>query len=187
MKKKRSKTVIRQKSVSETSPRFKIRRFIFIYLAMMGAFSLIIGLTAVRKVIDINGLYTEAIVVITSKFLNILNMPATYYGSVINLPAIALDLKFGCNGLEAVMIYSIAVIAFPSSWKKRLVGILTGFLFIQFINILRIVGLAYTGIHHKSLFDYMHIYVAQGIMIAIALGIFFLYLSYATADGKTVA
>ena len=76
------------------------------------------------------------------------------------------------------MIYSIAVIAFPSPWRRRLIGIVLGFLVIQAVNIVRIAGLAYAGVHFKQLFDYVHIYVAQGIMIAVSLGIFFVYLSY---------
>jgi len=82
------------------------------------------------------------------------------------------------------MIYSVAVIAFPASWKKKLIGIASGFAVIQIVNILRIVGLAYSGIHARNLFEYIHIYIAQGMMIAISLGVFFIYLNYAKSTGK---
>lgn len=166
--------------------RISIRRFALTYLILMGAFFFIIGYTPLQRIIDINGLYTKGIVILTTKILNILNITSTAQGSVINLPWIALDVRFGCNGLEAVMIYSVAVIAFPSSWKKRLYGILAGFILIQLINILRIAGLAYSGIHLRKLFEYIHIYVAQGMMIAVSLGIFFIYIVYAKADDKAL-
>ncbi|MFH0896055.1 MAG: exosortase H [Bacteroidota bacterium] len=156
-----------------------IPRFAITYLILMGAFFIIIGFEPILKLIDINGLYSESIVWITAKILSILGIAATCRGSIIDLFSISLDVKFGCNGLEAVMIYSVAVIAFPASWGKKLIGIAAGFSVIQIVNILRIVGLAYACIHAKNLFEYIHIYIAQGIMIAISLGVFFIYLNYA--------
>ncbi len=153
----------------------------------MGVFFFIIGFVPLQKVIDINGGYTRGVVAVTSRVLGILNIPSTCSGSIIRLPSIALDVKFGCNGLEAVMIYSVAVIAFPASWKKRLMGIAVGFAVIQVVNILRIAGLAYSGVHFPGLFEYIHIYIAQGIMIAVALGVFFVYLGYTNSHAEPVA
>lgn len=100
-------------------------------------------------------LSTRGVVILTSKILEILGIQGTYQGSIIRLPSIALDVRFGCNGLEAVMIYAVAVIAFPTPWKNRLTGIVGGFVAIQVINILRIASLAYSAIHFKSLFEYI--------------------------------
>ncbi len=100
------------------------------------------------------------------------------------LPNLALDVKFGCNGLEAVIIYSIAVLAYPAAWTKKLIGIVAGFFVIQTANFLRMIFLVYSGIHFKRLFDYIHIYIAQGIMIALALATFFIYLKYTNAEQK---
>lgn len=156
-----------------------VLRFALTYLIMMGVFFFLIGFKPVQDIIDLNGLYTNGVVIVTSKVLGIIDIPCTYQGSIIQLPSISLDIKFGCNGLEAVMIYSVAVIAFPATWKKKILGIVTGFIIIQVINILRIALLAYSGIHFSRLFEYIHIYVAQGLMIAISLGVFFIYLHYA--------
>lgn len=156
-----------------------IKRFAITYCILMGAFFFLIGFTPFQKIIDINGLYTQGVVATTAKFLNLLAVPCTYQGSIIQLPSISLDVKFGCNGLEAVMIYSVAVLAFPAVWRKKFIGIVAGFLSIQMVNIVRIAGLGYAGVHFPRLFEFLHIYVAQGMMIAIALGVFFLYLNYA--------
>ncbi len=156
-----------------------IKRFIITYLILMGLFFLLIGFTPIQKVIDINGLYTQAVVSLTAMVLEIMGIPCTYQGSIIKVSGISLDVRFGCNGLEAVMIYAVAIIAFPATWKKRLIGIVGGFLVIQVINIIRIAALGYSGIYLKSLFKYIHIYVAQGIMIAVAIAMFLLWIEYA--------
>jgi len=155
-----------------------ILRFVITYVILMGGFFLITTLQPIKKIIDVNGLYTKSIVVISSKIMNLLGMPAKYFGTVIMLPSISLDVQFGCNGLEAVMIYSVAVLAYPAEWKKKLFGILAGFFILQTVNLLRIVFLAYASVHFRKLFEFIHIYIAQGIMIALSLGIFFLYLNY---------
>jgi len=162
-----------------------IKRFGLTYLVLMGVFFFIIGFTPLQRVIDINGGYTKGVVAVTSKVLGFLNVPSVCEGSIIKLPAISLDVKFGCNGLEAVMIYSIAVIAFPSSWQRKLMGIAAGFVVIQVVNILRIAGLAYAGVHFPGIFELLHVYVAQGMMIAVALGVFFIYLGYSRPDVRS--
>ncbi len=181
------KSALPEKKERIVGPRgtVSIRRFAFVYVSLMGAFFVLIGFRPVQNVIDLNGIYTTGVVIATSKILGMAGIPCTYQGSIISLPSIALDIKFGCNGLEAVMIYSVAVVAFPSSWRNKLLGIFAGFVVIQTINILRIAGLAYSGIHFRRIFDIIHIYVAQGMMIAVSLGVFFFYLHYARSNAKT--
>jgi exosortase H (IPTLxxWG-CTERM-specific) len=184
LSKKAKEVEIRPDEKQKRKDGISVWRFAVTYLALMGSFFLLVGLKPVENVISLNGLYTRGVVILTSKILEVLSIPSTYQGSVIKLPSTALDVRFGCNGLEAVMIYSVAVIAFPASWKDKLMGILGGFLVIQVINILRISSLAYSAIHFKDLFEYIHIYIAQGMMIAVSLGVFFIYLNYAKASQK---
>jgi exosortase H (IPTLxxWG-CTERM-specific) len=180
--KKRKKPFENNSKVSK--PMISVKRFAVTYLILMGAFFLLIGLKPIQDIIDLNGRYTRAVVILTSKILKILSIQSTCQGSIIQLPSVALDVKFGCNGLEAVMIYTVAVIAFPAQWKYKLMGIGGGFALIQIVNILRITALAYSAIHFKTLFEYIHVYIAQGMMIAVSLGVFFIYLNYAKSPQK---
>ncbi len=163
-----------------------IWRFIITYFVLMGLFFFLMGFAPIQKYFDVNDLYSKAIVFITHHILALFQVQSSYYGSVISLPGISLQVLFGCNGLEAVMIYAIAILAFPAPWKTKMIGIVGGFVILQVINIVRIVGLAYAAVNYRSLFKILHIYVAQGVMIAIALGVFFLYLSYARKEQRTV-
>lgn len=175
----------RERAKIKAEEGISLRRFFITYVLLMGAFFFIIGFTPLQRIIDLNGAYTKAVVLVTSKVLEVMGIRSTVTGTIISLQGLSLDVRFGCNGLEAVMIYTVAVIAFPSSWRERFKGILIGFLVIQVINILRILALAYTGIHLKGLFEYIHIYVAQGIMIALALGVFLIYLNLIRTQAKT--
>ena len=159
-----------------------IRRFLITYLALMIVFFFIAWFKPIHKIIDVNDLYTQSVVVATSKILALLGLPSTSQGSIIALPGLSLDVKFGCNGLEAVMIYSIAVLAYPAHWKKKVLGIVAGLFLLQAANILRIALLVYSGLHLKNFFEYIHIYIAQGIMIVLSLILFFIYLDHATSS-----
>lgn len=143
------------------------------------------GFKPVREHFAVDTVYSNLIVILTHHILSLFQIQSSYDGTTLSLPGISLNVLFGCNGLEAVMIYAIAIIAFPAPWKKRLLGIAAGLLIIQVINIFRIVGLAYAAVNHRELFKILHIYVAQGIMIAIALGIFLVYLYYATTKKQS--
>jgi exosortase/archaeosortase family protein len=155
-----------------------VLRFVITYLLLMSAFFLATTLQPIKNIFDLNGLYTQSVVIISAKLANMLGIPAQYHGSIIILPSVSLDVQFGCNGLEAVMIYSVAVLAYPSGLVKKLLGIIAGFVILQAVNIIRIVFLIYSSMHFKKLFEFIHIYLAQGVMIALSLGIFFLYLNY---------
>ena len=80
------------------------------------------------------------------------------------------------------MIYSVGILSFPATIKKKAVGIIGGFFLLQILNVFRIAGLGLTGIYAKSYFHYVHIYVAQGMMIAAAFVLFLFWLSYATKE-----
>lgn len=176
------------KAGKDRSGSISILRFVITYVLLMGAFFLLLGLKPVQNVVDINGGYSNAIVFVTAKVLNLIGITSTVQGSVLHLPSISLDVEFGCNGLEAVMIYAVAVLTFPATWRNRIIGIFAGFFVIQVLNLIRIVALAYAGVYHKDLFDLIHIYVAQGVMIAVALATFVLYLTYLShGQGKQEA
>ncbi len=169
-------------SNKEKAKGFSGIRFLITYLLLMGGLALALSLEVVKKVIDINGIYTRFIVKATALVLEPLGVVRGIQGSVIHLKGISLDVKFGCNGLEAFLIYMVAILAFPASWRTRLIGIVVGFVIIQFFNILRIAALGYCGVHFANLFYIFHIYVAQGIMIALAFVLFLLWLNRAVKE-----
>ncbi|MCP4614578.1 MAG: hypothetical protein GY845_38345 [Planctomycetes bacterium] len=156
-----------------------IWKFIITYIVLMGLFLLLIGLESIKTVLDINGIYTSMIVYLSALVLEPFNIVRGVNGSVISLKGLALDVRFGCNGLEAFLIYTVAILSFPAAKLKKIVGITGGFVILQVFNILRIAGLGLSAVHLKQYFYYIHIYLAQGLMIGIALLFFLLWLNYA--------
>ena len=77
----------------------------------------------------------------------------------------AVSIEAGCNGVEAMLIYFAAVLAFPASWRSRLLGVVLGFVAIQLVNLVRVVALFLTGVYFPRLFDSSHTVIWQTVVI----------------------
>ena len=74
-----------------------------------------------------------------------------------------------CDGILPAIIYLSAVLAFPSRWIDKGWGILIGFPAIFLINLTRLVTLMFVGANWPDLFEQVHIYVWQALVIALAM------------------
>ena len=95
-----------------------------------------------------------------------------------NVNGFAISIESGCNGVEATIVLTAAVIAFPATWRQRFVAILLGFLAIQFANNLRIISLFYLGQWNMDVFTWIHLYLWPVLIMIDVLVVFILYLRY---------
>ena len=161
--------------------------FIFKYISLMASFIFLKNFKPIHDLFDIYGNYNETIALLTSKLLGFIDISSTSQGAIIYLPEMALKVGFECSGIEVVLMFSVAVLAYPGKWKVRLIAIFLGFVFLQALNFLRILGLAYSAAHFQSTFETLHIYVAQGVMIATALFTFIAYLNFSSKKNELVS
>ena len=169
-----------KKSLKSKKFSSELGRFLALYLLFMVAFLHLLEFDPFKKIVDLNGLYTVMVVKLTALALKPLGMVLGAEGSIIHLKGISLNVLFGCNGLEAFLIYAAAVLAFRAPWRTKVLGLFAGFVILQVFNIFRIAALGLVGSYLKPYFYYFHIYVAQGIMVAVALILFLIYLFHAT-------
>lgn len=85
-------------------------------------------------------------------------------------------IQAGCNGIEAMIVLLAAIVAFPASWKHRLLGLAIGIVAIQALNLVRIVSLFYLGQWSPAAFEWAHLYVWQVLIMLDALVVFLLWL-----------
>jgi exosortase family protein XrtM len=67
-----------------------------------------------------------------------------------------LNIKNGCEGVEALFLLVAAFMAAPLSWQSRITGLLLGFAVVFAINQARILILFYAYRDYRSLFDLLH-------------------------------
>jgi exosortase H (IPTLxxWG-CTERM-specific) len=86
-------------------------------------------------------------------------------GTIISNSRFAVNIRNGCNGIEAMLIFLAAVLAFPAPWRSRLTGLALGILAIQLVNLVRVVALFLTGVYFPKLFDTSHTVIWQTVVI----------------------
>lgn len=90
----------------------------------------------------------------------------------------AVAIQPGCNGIEAMICLTAAVLAYPAAWTKRLIGLLVGYLAIQAMNIVRIISLFYLLQWSQQWFEWFHLYVWQALIFLDVLIVFVLWIRW---------
>jgi exosortase H (IPTLxxWG-CTERM-specific) len=91
-----------------------------------------------------------------------------------------------CNGVLPTTIYLAAVLAFPSTWRARLYGILIGVPGIFFVNLIRVVSLLLVGARWATAFEDVHIYVWQTLVIALTMALWIFWVERFVRPGEAV-
>jgi archaeosortase B (VPXXXP-CTERM-specific) len=89
-----------------------------------------------------------------------------------------------CTGIYEILIFSAAVLAFPTSWRKRVLGFVLGIPTIYFFNVVRIALLIVVGRYHRESFDFMHLYFWQVSMIAMITSVWLLWIVKVVRDDE---
>jgi exosortase/archaeosortase family protein len=161
-----------------------MKRFILLYVIYMLIAFILVDYQPIHDFLRLDEFYTAAVVVLSKYLIELIGISVTAQGSFLHLNSAIMEVKFGCNGLEAILLFAAAVLAYPASWKLRLAGIIIGSTFLQIFNLIRIAILAWVLEYHPTVFPIMHEYITQSIMIAIAFVAFLVYLQNVTRHEK---
>jgi len=96
--------------------------------------------------------------------------------------AFAVKIIDECTGIYEMLIFAAAVLAFPTSWRKKGIGIVLGCPLIYLFNVLRIGVLIIVGRFWPSAFDFMHLYFWQATMIVMITSVWLLWIVKVVRD-----
>ncbi|HKI85508.1 MAG TPA: exosortase H [Thermoanaerobaculia bacterium] len=109
--------------------------------------------------------FTALVARTSGGLLNLIGQHVSLNGTIIRNSRFAVNIRNGCNGVEAMLIFLAAVLAFPATWKSRWIGLAIGIVAIQLINLIRVVALFLTGSYAPSWFNSSHTVIWQTIVI----------------------
>lgn len=89
-------------------------------------------------------------------------------GTEIISKGLTLNISIGCDGVEAMALFAIALVAMPVSFLLRLRGLGIGLLILVLVNIIRIVSLYFIGTYWNDTFEFFHVYFWQVAYILVA-------------------
>jgi exosortase H (IPTLxxWG-CTERM-specific) len=87
----------------------------------------------------------------------------------------AVSIEAGCNGVEASIVLVAAMLAFPASWRRKLVGLAAGIVAVQGLNVIRVISLFYLGQWNTDAFEFAHQYVWQALIMLDVLVVWLLW------------
>jgi len=93
------------------------------------------------------------------------------------------DVDDGCNGMSAVTLLLAGLLSFPASWRHRVFGALILVPAVFAVNTVRIGGLYLAGAYRPELFNMLHVYVGQVIVIVVTATLWGSWLIWST-NGK---
>lgn len=137
--------------------------FLTLFILILGGGFTVISLNQVND--NVIEPFTGQIANASALALDLIGQDITQNGTVIRSDRFAVNIRNGCNGVETMIIFVAAVIAFPAPWKARLIGLVLGILAIQAVNLIRVVALFLTGAYFPKLFDSSHTVIWQTIVI----------------------
>jgi exosortase H (IPTLxxWG-CTERM-specific) len=137
--------------------------FLVVFLVLLGAsFTLISWQPVNDRVIEP---FTAGVARVSGATLDLIGQDVTMRGTIIENDRFAVNIRNGCNGVETMLIFLSAVLAFPAPWKSKAVGLVLGVVAIQLVNLVRVVALFLTGVYLPDFFDSSHTVVWQSIVI----------------------
>ncbi len=153
-------------------------RFFIIFLAILiGLFTAELSVPVQRQLIIP---FTELIAQISGWLVQLFDKTVLFRGVELidTQSGFAVSIQAGCNGVEAAIILIAAMLAFPSSWPLKLIGVVVGFVSVQALNILRIISLFYLGQWNLEAFNWAHLYIWQALIMLDVLIVFLVWLKF---------
>ena len=153
-------------------------RFFLIFLVIQGALFTAELTHPIQDAVIIP--FTEGIAAISAWMVKLFDPDVISQGIILRDAdsGFAVAIQSGCNGVEATIVLIAAMIAFPSPWKMKLIGITVGFIAIQVMNLARIITLFYLGQWNETAFQWAHLYIWQALIMLDVLIVFLIWLRY---------
>lgn len=147
--------------------------FLVRFFAFLLVFYVIISIGPVdRRVITP---FTEGLTAVSASILNAMGENVHRSGTLIVGGNFAVDIKNGCNGIEAMLFLVAAMLAFEAPIKMRLAGLLMACAGVQLLNLVRIVTLFLLGRHRREWFEAFHLAIWQSVIFGAAVLMFVLW------------
>ena len=158
-------------------------RFLVQFFALLAVFYLVIGTAWGDRYLVAP--FTRGLTQVSGFLLNIVGQDVVVEDTIIRNTFFAVDIKNGCNGIEALVFLCAAMFAFAAPLKDRLLGILLGALAVQALNLVRIVSLYLLGRYRREIFDMFHLAVWQSIIFGAAVFMFVYWTTRVTRRDAT--
>ncbi len=131
---------------------------------------------------------TQAQANLGNGLLHLMGYDTKAVGAAIGSNDFSIDIKNGCDGLEAIAILVSGILIFPATKRQKVKGLLWGIGTLLLLNIVRIAGLFVVGLNFsKQVFDIMHVQGGFIVFTIISVLILFTWMNWVIQTPKPQA
>lgn len=156
-------------------------RVIGTFLVLIVVFFFLLTWDPILRVVDVGAGLARVAAVLSYELLKgigaVGGFPVARMGTIMASGSFEVDVAPACSGAVPTSIYLAAVLAYPTSWRARGIGVALGIGVIQAFNVLRVSALFLIGLYYRQVFHDTHVYIAQALVVCIAVA---LWLYWAT-------
>ncbi len=109
--------------------------------------------------------------------LNLFGGNVEVSGSVLASDRCALNIVNECTAIIPMMILLCAIVAYPSRFNHKLLGLVLGLPLLFLLNLIRVVSLFYVSTYFKNYMDTAHLLIWQPLMILAVIAIWLIWAS----------
>ncbi len=120
-------------------------------------------------------LATRANAQLTAGALWLLGAEGRAYGSVVRSSVFTAEIIFECTAALPIAMWVAAVLAYPTGWRPKLLGLVLGMPALVLLNLVRLVSLFYLGHWWEAAFETAHLLVWQSLMVFLTLLLWLLW------------
>jgi exosortase H (IPTLxxWG-CTERM-specific) len=125
----------------------------------------------------------EATAALAGALTGLFSDSVSVHGDIVAIPGgFSVQIVSECFGLLEMAIFSAAVLAFATSWRKRLLGLAVGLPVIFAFNLLRIGMLLWVGRHSRAFFEFAHLYFWQATLVLGITALWLLWVRFVVRD-----
>lgn len=154
-----------------------IVRFVGLFLGLLGVFHLVYFEFVTPSAAF--AWYLNLSSRVAAAMLALVGEQVTVSGDVMR-SSFSMSVKQGCDGLQAMAILAIGVLAFPVAIAKKIPGVAFGVGLLLGLNLVRIASLFWAGLHAQKQFQTLHVHVWPAILIFSAWIFWVLWAMWAT-------
>src|SRR6266550_2305745 len=120
-------------------------RFILVFCVFVLLFYAFVALNPVNDAVIEP--FTHFVAVVSSSLLQAVGEEVHVSGTIMSSAGFALEVKNGCNAIDASIIFLASVLAFPATLRSRSIGAVCGLVLLNVLNIVRLASLFALGVH----------------------------------------
>ena len=111
--------------------------------------------------------------------LGIIDLPVSIDGVIISAQGFSVRIIRECTVVGPVLVMGMGIFSYPASLRRKAWGVVWGTLIMLLVNQIRIASLFFIGIKFPVLLEVAHLVIWQGILIAIGIVIWLIWVEKA--------